>query len=297
MFPFTLNGPAFLGFYVLFAALVLILQWHYTNREGGNVKRALGDSLTADPYRIAYLRGAEEETVRLAVVNLVDRGLLEYDGGTLQVTRTERSDFLRRPLDRAILARCARGASPDELIGAAPVRAACEEYRQTLTQRGLLPDADAQQARFAALCMALLLLAGLAGARIVMALARGRTNIVFLLVLGALACWIAYRIYSRRTTASGSRQLTHLQALTKRLKARAKALSAGGASNEALLLAAVYGLQVLSTPAFAFVEQLYPKPQPMASGSDSGSNWSSSCGSSSSCGGGSGCGGCGGGGD
>ena len=84
----------------------------------------------------------------------------------------------------------------------------------------------------------------------------------------------------------------------KRLKSRTSTLSAGGATNEALLLAAVYGIYELPDNAFPFVEQLFPKPRKPESDSSSWWDSSSSSSSSSSCGsssGGSGCGGGGGG--
>jgi hypothetical protein len=75
-----------------------------------------------------------------------------------------------------------------------------------------------------------------------------------------------------------------------RLRGRAKTLASGGATNEALLLASVFGVSVLAGPAFGFVEQLFPRAN------QRGGSCGSSCGSSS-CGGGGcggGCGGCGG---
>jgi hypothetical protein len=71
-----------------------------------------------------------------------------------------------------------------------------------------------------------------------------------------------------------------------RLRSRADSLRQGGATNEAALLAAVFGVGELSPTRFPAVEALTPKPKK----SDGGSSCSSSC---SSCGGGCG-GGCGG---
>jgi uncharacterized membrane protein YgcG len=135
------------------------------------------------------------------------------------------------------------------------------------------------------------LLGGLGVARLLQALSRGQANVVFLLVLGALACWIAVWLARGRAAPAGRKALRSLETLTARVKNQVHRLRAGGATNEALLLAAVYGVYALPSSVFGFTENLFPKPRK----SDTGS-----CGSSSSCGsscggGGGGCGGCGGG--
>jgi hypothetical protein len=92
--------------------------------------------------------------------------------------------------------------------------------------------------------------------------------------------------------------MADLNQLFKRLKGRAYTLSAGGKTNEAALLAAVFGLSALPATGFPFISTLYPaknKSDSNSSGcgssSSSCSSSSSSCSSGSSCGGGGGCGG------
>lgn len=179
------------------------------------------------------------------------------------------------------------------------VRAALADYEDELESKGLLPDQEQKRLRGTAILVVLAILGGLAAARIVQALSRGQTNLVFLLILVAVVGFIAYRISALRGTASGRQALASLETLTARVKRQVDRLRGGGATNEALLLAAVFGIYVLPESAFEFVYQLFPKPRPTSSGDsswDSGSSCSSSS-SGSSCGGGSGCGGCGGGGD
>lgn len=296
MFPFNLNGPSFLVFYAAYAAMVLLMQWAYSRAgEDRAGSRGLND-LTADPYRIAYLRDAVTETVRLAVVNLVDRNLLSFEGTSLRATKTEQADFLRRPLDRAIIFRCASPAAMGAVLDDAKVRAACAEYEQDLVRKGLLLDDEQRHKQRVCLLVVLLLLGGVAAARIVQTLSHGGRNFLYLIALAAVACWVAYRIYPRRTSAAGSRALTSLKTLMQRLKGQVGRIAAGGATNEALLLAAVFGIYALPFP---FIEQIFPKPRQSDSGGSSDSGYGSSCSSDS--GGGGGCGGggggCGGGGD
>ena len=299
MFPFTLSGPPFLVFYVVLTLAVLIGYWFYRRAREGESFIPRMSELTSEPYRIAFLRGGDEELVRLGVINLVDRGLLvASDGGaTLRTKDGASAEMLRRPLDRALLACFKVASQPGAAMLSSQVRGACAQYRSDLVTEGLLLDDGRRWQVLAGLVVVLGVLGGVAVARVLQALSRGQGNIWFLVVAGGFACWVAYRIGQGNITASGDRALSSLKTLMKRLKDRAASLPAGGASNEALLLAAVFGIHALPASAFPFVEALYPRPKTTSDGGDWGSG-SSSCGSSggSSCGGGGGgCGGCGGG--
>lgn len=125
MFPFNLSGPWFLLFYAGLTLLALFLQWHYSNAPPKPGRNSLLNELTADPYRIAYLREADREIVRLAIVNLVDRGLVCWWRNLLVAKDAERSDFVRRPLERAILACCAAPARTEAVFDDPDMRAAC----------------------------------------------------------------------------------------------------------------------------------------------------------------------------
>jgi uncharacterized protein (TIGR04222 family) len=300
MFPFTLSGPPFLALYSVSALLLLGGYWLYRQSRSGVREQARISALTDDPYKIAYLRGGDVEMVRLAIVNLVDRGLLGPGraGGTLRTRSKASADTLRGPLDRALLAAFATDSLPGNALVFSQVRAACAQYRQELISQGLILD-DAQKRQvLMGLLVVLALIGGVAIIRIAQALSRGQSNIFLLVVAAALACWAAYRLGKRDVTSTGRRALGSLQTLMTRLKARAGGLANGGATNEALLLAAVFGIYALPATAFPFVEQMYPRP--WWSRSDSDGRRSSSCGTScggggGSCGGGGGCGGCGGG--
>lgn len=291
MFPFSLNGPQFLAFYAGFA-LLLLLAYHRFRRSGSAADPARGvllDALTADPYRIACLRGGTAEAVRVAVVNLIDRGLLvDAQGQGWQAAPKADPAVQRRPLDAVILGQCkAVPLSPDEILADRRVRQAAAALESDLQGQGLLQGparlALQQQARW----VVLLLLAGLALARIAQAVLAGRSNITFLAILAVVACIAALAMVPARQTDDGRRAMRTLEGLLGRLKGRADRLARGGATNEAVLFAAVFGIYALPQDAFGFVEQAYPRPRGSDSGSGSGS---------SSCGGGGGCGGCGGGG-
>ena len=103
--PFAYGGPGFLLFYVVFAAIVIaVYAWIIFARRETPPPRLT--DLTSDPSSIAYLRGGAPETVAVAIVNLVDRGLLRVEVDQVRAAKEASSEFVRRPLDRAIIGAC-----------------------------------------------------------------------------------------------------------------------------------------------------------------------------------------------
>jgi uncharacterized protein (TIGR04222 family) len=287
--PLDLRGPDFLVFYAVVALIVLLLLWvARVSAEGGRTPQLE----TTDPYLIAYLRGGANEALRVATVALIDRGLLGMDEAADAVVARAKPDAARRPIEQALLRHFEQPHLPKTIFGVSALEAACDQYDARLTQLGLLPGPDQKSARRRLLSVALLVLLGLSVAKIVVALGRGRTNVGFLVVLTLVASVIAAIVVRPRLTARGARVLADLRRLFRRLRDRAETLRPGGATADAALLAAVFGLAALPSAGFAFARQLYPKAS-----SSTGGSCGSSCGSG--CGGGGdggGCGGCGGGG-
>ena len=78
------------------------------------------------------------------------------------------------------------------------------------------------------MALALLVLVGLAGAKIWVALSRGRTNIGFLIVMTLIFSIVAVRSSRPFRTARGNALLADLRTLFRRLKDRAGSLRPGG---------------------------------------------------------------------
>ena len=297
MFPFTLPGPAFLAFYAVFAIGVLVAYGIWLRRfdaaAGGSV---MIDALTADPYRIACLRAGPDEAVKLAVVNLIDRGLLaDAQGEGWRATPKADPGLQRRSLDRVVLGQCkAVPLSTREMLADRTVRKAVAEIEADLQGKGLLLTTAQQRLRSMVRLSVVALLGGVAGLRLMQALSTGHHNIEFLVMLTLVACFIGLMLPRSPLTPAGRRALDSVTALMGRLKSRADQIKPGGATNEAVLFAAVFGLYALPAAAFPFIEQAFPPP-PRSSDSGGGGDSGSSS-SDSSCGGGGGCGGCGGGG-
>jgi len=258
--PFDLRGPEFLLFYIILCAVVFLALFL--------IRRAIeSDSPpkvdVGDPCLIAYLRGGEKETLQVALVSLIDRGLLVLTGTQIKRADNAAPSAVRRPIEKALM----------------------ETYAKPGTR-----------ARWLCFTLAFFLLGLVGASKIYIALERGRTNVQFLIILMVVAFVIAAKVSFPRLTARGTAMLKDVQTLYAGLKDRAASLRPGGATIEPMMLAAAFGVGALAGEGFAYTATLFPRPRRSSGGSswgDSGSG-GSSCGSS--CGGGGcggGCGGCG----
>lgn len=312
MNPFDLRGPEFLVFYIFFSWLVIagigLLRRLSEDRDTGKPP-------IDDPYLVAFLRGGESESLRVATLSLIDRGLLALkSSGTsllslhapdsrLELTDPAAIDSVKRPIEKRIL-EAFKTAQPihstlDSLAGCT----ACFDYSINLEKFGLIPDEEVRKARLRRVAIAIGILLGVAAVKIFIALSRGRTNIFFLVILSGLATFLAFKNSNPFRTVRGEKFLQDVRSLFSSLRQRAASLRPGGATSDLVWLASAYGLTEVSPILFPSVVALRPRRPPRGPGStrwgsgDSSCGTSTSCGSgSSSCGGGSGCGGGGGGG-
>lgn len=294
MNPLDLRGPEFLTLYFVCGVVVCVLfgWWIRRQKAADSIPRL---NLT-DPYAIAFLRGGKHETLRVAAVSLVDRGLLVADGPYLAVKSSDLAGHARRPLEKAMIAAFATAGRADRIfLDSIPVDAACRGLGKDLAEKGLLATGSDYASRLPAYLLCLASLVGLAGLKVAVALSRGRHNVGFLILLAVLfTVVLTFQLFDRRT-ALGIRMLDDLKILFDSLRRRGGSMRTGGDTNEAALLAAVFGLSALTSDSFAFANKLFPRDT--GSNSSGGSSCGSSSGGSSCGGGGGGCGGCGGGGD
>lgn len=287
--PFDLSGPDFLIFYGLLGMLVL---------GGLFVVGRLSESGTvprldySDPYLLAYLRGGEAEVIRVAAASLADRGLLRVDNNRLSAANATAPSLVRRPIESAILQRLTIPTDFTSLFDSTTLREACKEYKDKLEQLRLLPDQKLAGVRLNRLLITLAILGGVALIKIAVAVTRGRHNIWFLVAMTVAFSFIAVRIYNPFRTTRGDALLADLRTLFAPLKKRAAMINPGGATGEAALLMAVFGLGTLSINEFPFIS-LFREKISSSTGGGCGSSYSSCSGGS--CGGGGECGGCGGG--
>src|ERR1044071_1599336 len=208
--PFNLRGPEFLPFYSIFscvsiAALVLLRR---ALESAGTPKLDL-----SDPYLIAYLRGGKNEALSVALVSLIDRGLLIYDGTRIERANNAEQGSVRRPLEKALMEKFAKPGEASSIFDDAALESACDSYQETLKRDRLLPDERAEQTRLALAVAAFFVLGGVGGAKVYIALERGRTNVAFLIILMVVAIWAAVKVLYPRLTTRGSALLADIQTL------------------------------------------------------------------------------------
>jgi uncharacterized protein (TIGR04222 family) len=301
--PFDLRGPEFLLFYFMFSVAVLVALHLLLRRD----ERDVGKPTLDDPYLVAALRGGEIEVLRVTALSLIDRGLLALkSSGTpsifsgnaenrLEVKDPSAIDTVKRPIEKRVL-EAFKTAQPISTMNSLLGCSACLDYTLNLERFGLLPGPEIRAVRQRRLWIALAILVGVAGLKFFIALSRGRTNLVFLIILASLAASVALRIGNPFRTTRGEEFLGDVKSLFGNLRIRAGSLRPGGATSDLVWLASAFGLSAVSPILFPHVSALMPR-RPERGGGSSGWGSSSSCGTFSSCsGGGCGGGGCGGGG-
>lgn len=286
MNPFDWRGPQFLLFYLCLTAIVLIIIWR--RRQDREADESGIQVRFTDPYRIAHLRDGKEEALRVATISLIDRKLLRVEEKNL--SRSQGKVPVTDPLEKEILQHFA-SSRPAEDLFKLHASSLFEEYDERLRNLGLVADAPLRSQRMTDFGIAAALLGGVAALKIDLALSRGRGNIIFLIILCALAIFLAYRFANPRHTSRAKALLADFGSLFGALKGRASQLSPNRDTQELVMLAAVFGVAAVPTTLFPERKLLYQ--QSTSSGDGGGGDSGSSCGSSCSGGCGSGCGGCG----
>jgi uncharacterized protein (TIGR04222 family) len=289
--PFDLAGPQFLCFYfiLLLATAVVARMTRRLVLETGMGADAgqLAQQLAKDPYLVAYLRGGRDELLRVAVVSLIERGLVKATGSQLELADHDAAAKVRRPLDKTILMAVATDGDAHALYSNELVKREADLHAMPLQQLGVLPDDNCRRASVIVCVVCLFFLWIIAFAKIVIALSRGHTNLGFLLVLAIAALPVLIWSSNVRTTALGQQTCRSLRDLFQGLHGRRTGLHLSQTTSELTFLAAVFGMAALPYEVSTLIKPLRLQPQSGGSGG---------CGGGSSCGGG-GCGGggCGGG--
>jgi uncharacterized protein (TIGR04222 family) len=316
--PFDLRGPEFLVFFAGCIATVVVGIW---------VLRRLLESAppprldVSDPGQLAFLREGPEASVEVALVSLIDRGLLVVvqqeaaTGGERTVGRVAGSaaegarlvqsdrragDALRRPFEQAVFAQF---AEPRPVTGAcirALAASAREHYEEPLRELGLLVAPATRLRRILLAVGGVAALWLIAGTKVSIALGRGRSNVGFLILLAIVGSVLCLRLVPGRSTVAGTQLVQGLRELFGRLRGRASSIPRGGATNELSVLVALFGLAAVPVASFPHREVLQNERLRAANSSAASASSGSSCGSGgcggggAGCGGGGGCGGCGG---
>jgi uncharacterized protein (TIGR04222 family) len=290
MNPFDWRGPQFLVFYiVLMIVVAAVVRRLRTRRE--RAQTGYRGTPIHDPYAIAFLRGGKHELVRVAIVSMVDRGLLLARNDQVATTEVGRGTSVRRRIEKDLLAFCVTPRKAAELFADETFDVAGAEIEFELAQMGLMPDDETAAARRKLFFTGAALLLVVSLVKIAVALARGRTNLGLLILFTVVGLGLTWRAAVVGRTPRGEAFLKELENLFRSLRLRAKELRPGGATSEVAMLAAVWGITALPPERFGWSDELFRKAATSGGGGSCGSSCGSGCGGG--CGGG-GCGGCGG---
>lgn len=328
--PLFWPGPLFLLAYVLLMLLCGLWSWlwFYRSEHAASARVLREQNFLQDPYRLAYLRGGEQEILQVATFSLLQQGLLVSEGNKrLRLARPDVADEVALwPAERLVLARYAASpASLERLSVLEPLwlDTLGEPYRPVLEQAGLLLRSDRKTVIFFRVMGGVMLL--IATAKILVALATDHSNVWYLAGLAVLF-WLMvrlgwYRVSSRdviefhgraslirrvlspvhsRQTRTGQHMVQDQQVLFSGLLQHAHREGVKE-PQDGLWLACAFGVAALPVVAFPFISMLSLPPAAAAGAAGSGGHSCSSTTGSHDAGSGSadiggGCGGCGGGG-
>lgn len=303
-----LPGPQFLIVYGVTIVTVLAgaAIWLRLYRSSSDDLPPLAVPESPDPHEVAYLRGGPNELIRLVVFDLLQRNYLKHEltsgllgfgrkdtivAARVRQERENLGSLERDVFDRFVTPRDAaslfRGDLP-ELI-----EERCQTLRERLIEDRLLSSSERQSAGIVAGLAGVAAVLGLGGYKLAVAIAKGHSNVGFLLLLTAVAVVGLFLICRNpRVTRRGKRYLDDLRTAYERVQARAAidATRSDEPAPEMALMFAVFGMTALSTTRYAYFRDMF------ARGDTSGTSSWGSCGGGSCGGGGCGGGGCGGGG-
>jgi uncharacterized protein (TIGR04222 family) len=306
-----LRGPDFLLLYGIFIAFLLVFCWWQIGKaDQSGTLMPLPLPSQPDPYEIAYLRQGEQEVYNLILLRLVQHNYIEVSKDAepiIDQSRSHPDPKLLSPVERLVwdifkTPMTARRGFP--LIND-QIKNFCVPYAGRAMQEQLLlsPEVKKSTRKMKLLAMTAIILLG--AYKFIVALAKGRYNVMFLLLMGLFGVLLLAKIGPpKRLTRRGRDYLKRLQSTFKPADVSNSA-SSGKGDREIFILAGLFGMGVLTGTLYQNFLPIFSLGN-AATGSDSIGGYTSidsgGCSSNSSDGGGcssggGGCGGCGGGGD
>lgn len=290
MNPLSWKGPEFLVFFGAFSFCVILII-----RGMVRAIKVTSDPhsthILKDPYSIAFLRNAEFEVIRVCIVSLIDRGLLNVNED--KVTSTANSDsFVEKPVEKEILGRATIGIEVQDLMNNPQILSAARVYKAPLEKLGYLFEGHTKNQKNIYLAIGYIVIVGLAFAKIMIALDKNKP-FLFLAAFTFFAIMGLKKLADTRLTQSGRKCLNSLETLLNNASTRISQIRKGE-TNELALIVAVYGIGVLPSSLYPYTSTIFARANSASFGSDGGGfSCGSSCGSSCGGGCGGGCGGCG----
>lgn len=298
----NMPGPWFLGLYAsLGLSLAIALRFWVRSFDQSQWKAPLEIPKQIDPYEIAYLRGGSWEVVRVAIVELFERKLLERES-----TNESRSWF--RPISNRWVA----SASYDDHMPLKPIhrsllehfripkdptsvfecdfkdvlQSSSESWDRWFEQQDLVNSPETLEKTQNAFLVALTLMVSLGVYKFVAAVLSEHFNLVFLCISAAVSSVVLYRCSQLgRLTYRGKRYLQDLQTIhhglsnvrTFEIKNDDQRTSESlGGNPLALASVALFGVAALQGSSLNTIFENYRRSQKASNGCGSGT--SSGCG-------------------
>lgn len=297
----NMRGPEFLFVY-MFVALITIVVCYILVRQKDKTGEMpeLQMPQSPDIYEIAYLRGQENEVIRLALFNLTNQGYLKITTDTIEKGLVYPNQDLLSSIEKQVFAYCYSGAQAKDLFsGTLPssIKPYCDSYEKHLAAKHLLTSDETKQAAWGIGTAGALVLICLSGYKIVNALNHGRHNVGFLIILSVISLVaLVFAAKPSRLSKRGKAYLENLKQIFANFSTKddLRTDSPNYDPSSASMAMAVFGVGILAGTSFDAFSLMFKRSA--STGGCGSSCGSCSSGGGSSCGGGGGCGGCGGGG-
>lgn len=306
----NMYGPYFLVFYAVVIGAVLTVSRQWLRSSDRTEEEPVDDPPEpVSSMDIALLRGNVYEVMRLTVVELVQRGYLRIVEGKFlgmsngwkiaQASTAPDPRYLSR-LQRPVFDFFKSPRRAGDLFSDSPLkewfRAECNESEKLLERYRLITPDDVRKKSYGIALVAILIVASLGLYKLFVALSKGKTNVIFLiimLILGTVAVIFVSRV--PRVSRRGRVYIEKLKVRYYRLKVGLSGLTHAIDDSGLIFAVALFGIPVLEGTAYA---NLVPTFRQATATVSSGGCGGSGCGGGGcgggGCGGG-GCGGCGGG--
>lgn len=298
----TMYGSHFLGFYAAFILIVAVLaRWLV---RGGDLTRRLDTPAVPeapDPYLIAHLRGGKNEVARLALFDLLQRGILRQTSKPSFFGLSQKSYFGLvpsadikglSPVLRSVAKWVGRERDASRVFSDG-IAGAVQDYTEAVQRKAerlsLATPPEEIATRTMVTVAACLMVIALGAYKFAAAQMTGHKNVAFLFLFGILGLAVILWLASpQRLTDLGRRTLKSMQTAFDGLKTKFR--GDGDYDPRMVLAMGIFGIAILQGTAHGAFYDLYR--QSAGSSSGCGSSCGSGCGGGG-CGGG-GCGGCGG---
>ncbi len=310
----SMRGPYFLLLYgIAFAVILALAFWHRQKLDSSNRETPLEVPPNPDPYKLAYLRGGVAEVLRLATLDLYQRGVIVEKKmsifGGQGLVRDESVDIQSLPtMLKAIAEYYNEPRKPTDIFRAklhSAFQATLDEWEHWIEKENLRYSSEIKSTHFTYMVF-LVMVFGLLGVyKLSVALFTGHTNVGFLLLMMAVgSIFLILLPRLPRFTFRGRRFIEHLQAAYYCMKNpdwKTTPATMDASSNQTqtdwalpVMAMGIFGISAIQGSPYRFIHNQYAASAGV--GSSCGASYVSGCGSStgdsgSSCSGGSGCGG------